>query len=664
MLTLVRLTYYALVTLLPLAFIPTSSELFEFPKFLILIAGAVIVFTGWVLHSYTTRSWHLSLGRYPAVSYGVLAVLATQTLATLFSIHPETSFWGYYSRFHMGLLTTLCYSILYFGVLQFLSLADVKKILKLSLLTALFISILAVLERYNLSATCPFINGQFNNSCWKNLTNPTYRSFATLGQPNWLAAYLIPHVFLLFSFFPSPQKKNLLLLIAGYCLLITALYFTKSRSGYLAFGLSALCYLYLVFRHRQPKFVEIKNILSIMVLIPMAVITLSLLPFGQTPSEPVPTPSSPVVESTASGQIRQIVWTGALKLLWQRPILGFGPETFAYTYYQVRPIEHNYTTEWDYIYNKAHNEYLNLAATSGLLGLLAFLFSHLTALKASLAKFALTKKADHLEEDFLRSYLPVVGTSVVSFAVTSFFGFSVIPVYLALTLFSAFASASSAKIHLTLSANTIYAGIAGILIVSYFLPFRLLQGDLAFNRGKALAAEGKHAQALPFLEKSTALRPGEDLFHSYLAESLASLGDANRALTEINVTATQNPHHLNYYKSRAKSYITLALQDPKYYGPAAAELARARVLAPTDPKLAYNLGLVYSRLGDTTKSMQEMQSSLALKNDYYEPYYALTLLYESTSQSSLIPDLLKQAQTHLKSIPEPLQAKFEKYLVQ
>src|SRR3990167_2046009 len=77
---------------------------------------------------------------------------------------------------------------------------------------------------------------------------------------------------------------------------------------------------------------------------------------------------------TESLDIRKIVWKGAVDLGLKNPLFGTGVETFAYSYYLVRPKEHNLTSEWDYLYNKAHNEYLNYFATTGFIGLVAYFF--------------------------------------------------------------------------------------------------------------------------------------------------------------------------------------------------------------------------------------------------------------------------------------------------
>ena len=101
--------------------------------------------------------------------------------------------------------------------------------------------------------------------------------------------------------------------------------------------------------------------------------TLTVDVFSASPAEEESIP--PVGDSvinvaiTDSAEIRRIVWSGAIEIARNYPLFGTGPETFAYAYYKYRPAEHNLTSEWDFLYNRAHNEFLNVAATSGFLGL-------------------------------------------------------------------------------------------------------------------------------------------------------------------------------------------------------------------------------------------------------------------------------------------------------
>ena len=68
-----------------------------------------------------------------------------------------------------------------------------------------------------------------------------------------------------------------------------------------------------------------------------------------------------------------MVWKGAIDIWLHNPIFGTGLETFAFAYYQYRPAAHNMTSEAQFLYNKAHNEYLNYLATTGTVGIVTYL---------------------------------------------------------------------------------------------------------------------------------------------------------------------------------------------------------------------------------------------------------------------------------------------------
>lgn len=673
---LITTILYLLVLLIPLALTTVNHELFEFPKFILLLAGTLIITIAWGIDLAQNRDWRQDLAalRSP-VTYAVILILATQTLATLFSINPYTSFWGYYTRFHGGLLTTICYTIIYLAAVKWLDTESTQKIIKISVGTAFIIGIYAVLEHFGI-----------DKNFWRQ--DVQNRVFSTLGQPNWLAAYLIPNLFLLFYLHQSsPSKKNLWFTYLIFAVLFSALIFTKSRSGFLAVGFSLLTYYFLQTRFRS--FVYLRQFFRPFLIVILAVILFFGTPFSAPLSRYLSReslsianpPTGTALESggTESGDIRKIVWSGALKLIAKYPALGTGPETFAYTYYWVRPAAHNLTSEWDFIYNKAHNEYLNLASGAGLIGLTAYLFWHYTLLKLGLSKVAKSKKVNQQLNAQLRCLYPVLGASLVGFTLTNFFGFSVIPVYLLMILLGAFPTTIQhpPSTDGTRLDNSVFAGFT-LMGLSLVIPLRLWLADYYFTLGKAYLDNNQSGPALTNLETAVKLRPGLDLFHSSLAEAYAGVASAasvsndealkaqsskyvNLALEQANLTKTLNPYHLNYFKSRAKVYLTLALIDNTYNSAAEGEIKSALALAPTDPKLTYNLGLIYTRLNRLDLAESSLRSAIALKPNYPDPYYALTLLYEQTKHQEKIPPLLNDAKANLATYSAQLAEKMAKY---
>lgn len=669
-------TLYLLAIFIPLTLTTVNHELFEFPKFILLLSGTMIITLAWSTDLFFRRNFSATLARLRSpLSYAVLAVLATALLSTLFSLVPYTSFWGYYTRFHQGLLTTICYTIIYFAALNWLDRKSTQKLIKITVGTAIIICVYGILEHFGI-----------DKNFWRQ--DVQNRIFSTLGQPNWLAAYVIPNLFLaLYLHQKNLSAKHSWRFYLAFAILFAALIFTKSRSGFLGFFLALFTYWLL--HRRSSRTYALSSFLRPYLIGMAGLILIFGTPFtptlsfviGNRSSTITPAPTGTVLESggTESGDIRKIVWSGALKLIAKHPLLGTGPETFAYTYYWERPQSHNLTSEWDFIYNKAHNEYLNIAAGTGVLGLIGYLYWHYAIFTLSFSKIPTTKKMNQHELDDLRLYYPVVGASVVAFAVTNFFGFSVIPVYFFLVIISALPSTFNTPVSREdpLPAGQIMSFYT-LAALSLVIPLRLWLADYYFTRGKAYLDAAQPIPAISLFEKSVRLRPGLDLFHSYLGESYAGLAASafvendeavkaqtqkylDLALRETEITKKLNPYHLNYFKSRAKTYLTLALIDEKYNLLAVSELVRARELAPTDPKLAYNLGLVYTRTHEPNQAIEALKTAISLKPDYPDPYYALALLYEQTKQTADLPALMENAVANLATYSSQLGEKITKY---
>jgi tetratricopeptide (TPR) repeat protein len=298
-------------------------------------------------------------------------------------------------------------------------------------------------------------------------------------------------------------------------------------------------------------------------------------------------------------------------------------------------------------------------ASTGLLGLAAYLYFHYTVFAKSLTVIAKSKKINQEDDDNLRHIYPVLGAAIVSFAITNFFGFSVIPVYLMMVLIATLPTAiiSESTPNIT-PLGTWYF----LLIIPLLYPLRLFLSDVSYAKGKAYLDANQPQAALPLLQKAANSRPGLDLYHSVLGEAYANLGETEQAVKEAELTKRLNPYHLNFHKSRAKIYLTLASKNADYYQKAAAELEDAVKLAPTDPKLFYNLGLIYSRLGKNSESIESFKKAISLKPNYESPYYALTLLYEQTDQKNLIKDLLTGAKQSLATYSGALKEKVNEYI--
>ena len=261
---------------------------------------------------------------------------------------------------------------------------------------------------------------------------------------------------------------------------------------------------------------------------------------------------------TESGQIRLIVWKGAWEIFKHYPILGSGVETFAYSYYQFRPVEHNLVSEWDFLYNKAHNEYLNYLANTGLVGFGTYLI-----LIGSFIYWNIKQKS-------LFSISLLV--SYISYLVQNIFGFSVVITALFFYLFPALAFIFTDSIKpLKLPIFIAYTKTARIFII-----FSILY--LLFSLLKLWYADTLFAtQSYNYLASATLLNPGEPFYRSALGygaavEALAvSEADATRSagLKEeaVNVTERvlqENPKNTSFFRTAIRTYYHLSALDESF----------------------------------------------------------------------------------------------------
>ena len=321
-----------LVLLLPSIFYTGTSETFEFNKIILL---------------YTCVTLLLTIG-LPRLTTVLAIFLGSQVISTIFSLDRVTSLFGYYSRFNGGLLSTVAYLIIFLTTVQFLDAKKVNRLLKLIAAGSIPVIVYGLLQKIGV-----------HRELW--VQDTTARIFSTLGQPNWLAAYLVATAPIIW--YLSHKNRRWLILAAVN---LMALYFTKSQSGWVA--LAAVTFVYFVGPQTFRRFFKVGVALS------LTFLGLFFLVVGRQSIIPgnlnLPALERP---GTSSWELRKIVWRGAWQIFKTHPLIGTGTETFAFSFWAQRPLEQNLTSEWNFTYNKAHNELLNYLANNGLLGLGSYL---------------------------------------------------------------------------------------------------------------------------------------------------------------------------------------------------------------------------------------------------------------------------------------------------
>ena len=210
---IIAFLYSALFFITPLIMTKSTSELFEFNKILFIYASTVLIAFFWLLKIVLNKKIIL---KKTFLDIPILLFFASQFISTVTSIDLHTSIFGYYGRFNGGLLSLTSYIILYYGLVS--NSINIEKLLKTILASSLFVILWAIPGHYGHDLTCLLFTGSFSNSCWDNTTlafRPELRAFSTLGQPNWLGAYLAA-AFFVSIYYLIKNNQNTKYFILGF----------------------------------------------------------------------------------------------------------------------------------------------------------------------------------------------------------------------------------------------------------------------------------------------------------------------------------------------------------------------------------------------------------------------------------------------------------------
>lgn len=351
---------------------------------------------------------------------------------------------------------------------------------------------------------------------------------------------------------------------------------------------------------------------------------------------------------------------------WLRyPTIGSGVETFAYSYYLDRPREHNDVSEWDFLYNKAHNELINLLANSGFFGLATYLLI-LIIFGILVLKTILSNKDSSIK---LVSIAILAG--ITGLFVSNFFGFSTVTVnVLTYIFFGIFviinyqspknlSSIATKKINSKKTNNTkinaingtdqyVLLSILGIALMIIIIKiYNYWDADKLYSQGKTYFLSGEFNLGIEKQIEAIKKSPREALYYDTLSDNYATLAIelakidqatssaalVNEAIRLSDEAMKLNNRHLNFYKTRSRMFVTLAQLDEKFLVDAQNTLEQAIKLSPTDPKLYYTQAVINLSTGNQEEGQKLLEKALQLKPNYERARWRLATMYEENGET-------------------------------
>jgi O-antigen ligase len=348
----------ASAAVVPIIFTIALVDVFVMPKLtalrLVLVVGLILFALG--ARPLRASSAESTLDR--AVLVAVAAYVLLTGLATAASIDPAVSVSGQFEQYQ-GLLTIVLFAAFFY-------------LARLSITSRFRLSILIVFATAGavLVSTYAIVQQLHMDPIWSVLDKG--RPFSTLGQAEWLGAYLVLCFALGVALLSQGRPAGRLLVGAALSLILVATLLTMTRGAYLGLVAAAIV---LVAVLRPWRYATRRWLLAV----PGALVAVGLvLAVPQLRQE------AGAVESRAlstfdvnegSVAIRFDLWKAGIAMVADHPLLGTGPDTYplAFPHYRDTMLASRRQFWLHYRPESPHNQYLAIAAGSGLPALAAYL---------------------------------------------------------------------------------------------------------------------------------------------------------------------------------------------------------------------------------------------------------------------------------------------------
>lgn len=299
--------------------------------------------------------------RRTPVDWLILAFLAWLALTTVTSIHWPTSLFGKPRRYE-GLLSFVNYAVIYFLVLQFADHASRVRRLAQSLFWGS-----VIVAGYGL---VQFAGLEFVR--WGALPFEANRAFSTFGNPDLLGGFLIFSVTVALGLALLEQRLAWRLVYwVGFGLNGVALIVAFTRGAWIGGAASLALLGVIAWRQRAPMRRIDWVPAGVSIAVGIGVIWRSLsnpndvMNFGKRLG-------SIFQFGGGSGQTRTEIWEAAVAAIKERPILGWGVDTFRLVFPKFKPVEYVRDAGGLSVADNVHDYPLQLASGIGIPGALMF----------------------------------------------------------------------------------------------------------------------------------------------------------------------------------------------------------------------------------------------------------------------------------------------------
>jgi Tfp pilus assembly protein PilF len=659
-----KITLYLLVFLLPLFFLPWTSNVLNFNKQALLVFLVFISSFAWLLRILISGRFSFS---FSWLHIPLLVFFLVFLLSTLFSLYPYGSFWGWPLSVGASFLTVLCFVLLYFLITNIFNKEEVFHLI-IYLIFSSFLALLFGAFQLFGKFIFPFA---FSKS-------PAFNTIGSTGSLAVLAAVFLPLLTLLII----KTKKKLLKIFFGTAIFLD-IFLLVLINFFIAWWLviiSAVLTITLIAQKRD----IIDNRWLILPMFFLAIALLFVFLKFRLPGTPR-FPSEVFLNQKASANI-------AWQALKEKPVFGSGPGTFLSDFTKHKDAGFNKSQLWNIRFNKAGSEFFNVLSTTGLLGAFSFLvliglfiFLAVRVLfierkkekKQGLARAKKTAEEDAKEENGEFFWVLAAGL-LVSFLVLTAgfflynFNFSLYFVYF--FFLAAFLALASSKQEFSLRPSSLSTLIFTFMFTLFFvfgLGIFILEAQryaaaVDYQKGLDAWRKGDTKEAVSYVEKAARINAKVDLYWRQLSQfyiqrlkevardKSLSEDEANRwiqlyinnSVNSAKAAVEANPYNVANWSVRAYTYQNLIGMVGGVEDWAAKSYQSALNLEPLNPYFPTQEGLVYvqqasllprdkksEKIKILEKAKGRFEKAIELKSDYAPAHFQLAMVYQAEGKA-------------------------------
>jgi tetratricopeptide (TPR) repeat protein len=631
-----RLIVVALAFLVPVFFLPTTTEFFQFNKLALVASLTILLLVLWAIRIVLGQRMEITRS---SLDIPLLIFTGVVALSTIFSIQKSFSIYGSQGRWFPSLFGMLTMIVFYYAAAPLLNDRKTIRNVLMALVAGGTVSTLVALLAYF---------GVFLGSAtYLKLPNFTLVGSVTLAA---LLAGLSSVLALMLSADEKKAPKKIFLNVAtilnfAYVVLANVLV------GWvvLLVGLIGIAFFFGVGKILKDRF-------SLMLVggASIAILLVTLLPATSGLVKNASYPREIVLPLQES-------WVVATSTIQDYPLLATGPSTYQLNFTRYRPLSLNTSGIWNVRFDRPYNEIFSIISTLGLLGAVAAAFlayklfvvtnrsvrsvqdeSGLSAviavaIFATLASFLVTYAS--VTNAFILFLLLVLmvanhalleGANLSERVVVSFAQFS------SITTIGAAGAIKKEFLHILVAVPML-----ALAVYSGYLGYRVYAAEYYMRQSIVSALNNQASKTYDYQARAININPQRDTYHSSYAQTnlaLANILAAKQDLTNDERATIQtliaqairssrvstelaNPLNVANWETRAliyRSLIGVAQNAPEW---AISTYNTAVQLDPTNPSLRLDLGGVYYAAGDYLSAANFFRQAVNLKPDYANAHY-------------------------------------------